>query len=574
MKERATEIPDAIGAVEDLCRRHGISALDDFLESCRAFAQEKTLNIAVLGRFKAGKSSFLNHLLGRPLLPVGVIPVTSVVTEIEWGDGERAEILFADGRTEPAPVEKIGDFISESRNPENRKQVARVRVELPSMDRYRGIRFVDTPGLESVFEHNTDASLEWLPNVGLALVAVGVDPPLSQHDIELIRNLSRYTPNISLLLTKVDVLDENERVQVREFVGKQLARYWNGAVPIFPYSVRPGFEDLRAELDRSLLSQARAGAGEQRAAILLHKVDSLVNECAGYLNVALKAAEVADSERKDLRRKILGQKESLDDTRLALKLIVRHAAGSTRSTFEGLLRPDEAPVREKLQTELDRQFPSWTRSLSMATEKFDGWMSAGLTREMAELSRKHRNEFVEPVRRTGRQLSQSLQDFRNRLSERLLETLGVPLRTTEMELRTEDPRSPDVRVGRIFDHNWELLSWVIPMALVRGAVRKHYQRKVEALVFTNLSRLASQWEEIANESLRALEKESIRRLDGLIATIEKLIASAGQQAPEIRADIERLEKWGGPGSPRRSWARLPSCKCESRQEGRPGGPPH
>jgi len=46
-------------------------------------------------------------------------------------------------------------------------------------------------------------------------VAVGVDPPLSQHDIELIRNLSRYTPNISLLLTKVDVLDEGERVQVR-----------------------------------------------------------------------------------------------------------------------------------------------------------------------------------------------------------------------------------------------------------------------------------------------------------------------------------------------------------------------
>jgi hypothetical protein len=144
------------------------------------------------------------------------------------------------------------------------------------------------------------------------------------------------------------------------------------------------------------------------------------------------------------------------------------------------------------------------------------------------------------VRRAGRQLSQSLQDFRNRLSDRMLETLGVPLRTTEMELRTEDPKSPDVRVGRIFDHNWELLSWVIPMALVRGAVRKHYHRKVEDLVFTNLSRLASQWEEIANAALRALEKESMRRLEGLIGTLEKLIASAGQQAPEIREDIERL----------------------------------
>ena len=535
-------VQDALSTVEDLCKRHEISALEDFLESCRTFAQEKTLNIAVLGRFKAGKSSFLNHLLGRPLLPIGVIPVTSVVTEIQWGAYERAEILFADGRRDQVPVDRIGNFISESQNPENSKQVARVRVELPSIDRYRGIRFVDTPGLESVFEHNSDTSLEWLPNVGLALVAVGVDPPLSQHDIELIRNLSRYTPNISLLLTKVDVLDENERAQVREFVQKQLARYWNDAVPVFPYSVRPGFEHLRAELNDSLLSQVRADAGEQRAAILLHKLDSLLTECADYLNVALKAAEVADSEREELRLKILGQRESLDDTRLALKLIVRHAAGTTRPTFESLLSFDELPLRQRLQASLDREFLSWTQSLSIATKKFDDWLRAGLTREMADLSKKHRNDFVEPVRRVSRQLSQSLQDFRNRLSERMLETLGVPLRTTEIELHTEAPKSPDVRVGRIFDHNWELLSWLIPMGLVQGAVLRHYHRKVEDLVFTNLSRLVSQWEDIVNASLVALEKESIRRLDGLTGTVEKLIASAGQQAPQIREDIQRLEE--------------------------------
>ena len=534
-------VRDALEAVGVLCVRHQIAALEDFLESCRSFAEEKILNIAVLGRFKAGKSSFLNHLFGRPLLPVGVIPVTSVVTEIRYGPEERAEVRFSDGRTERIPVDQIGEFISEARNPENAKQAALVRVELPSMERYRGIRFVDTPGLESVFEHNTDASLDWLPNVGLALVAVSVDPPLSRHDIELIRNLSRFTPNISLLLTKVDVLDPDERTQVRDFVRKQLSRYWSDSVPVFPYSVRPGFEELRSQLDQSLLSQTHAEAGEQRAAILRHKLDSLLSECADYLNVALKSAEVADSEREQLRLKILGQRESLDDARLALKLIVRHAAGTTRAAFEALLRNDELPVRGKLLEDLDREFPSWTRSLRLVLEKFDDWLRAGLTREMAELSNRHRNQFVEPVRRVSRQLSQSLQDFRNRLSERTLETLGVPLRTTEIDLRTQDPRSPDVRVGKIFDHNWELLSWLVPMALVKSAVMKHYQRKVGDVVFMNLSRLVSQWEEIVNAALRSLEKESTRRLDGLIATIEKLIASAGEEAPRIREDLTQLE---------------------------------
>lgn len=541
----AETVQGVLDAVAKLCRRHQIDALEDFLESCRSFAKEQTLNIAIFGRFKAGKSSFLNHLLGRQLLPVGVIPVTTVVTEIQYGPCEGAEIRYLDGRAEHVPVERIGEFISESANPENSKQVGRVRVALPAMERYRGIRFVDTPGLESVFEHNTDASLEWLPNVGLALVAVGVDPPLSQHDIALIRNLSRYTPNISLLLTKVDVLDEGERAEVHDFVQKQLGRYWDGSVPVFPYSVRPGFEHLRVALDERLLAQVHAGADEQRTIILRHKIDSLLQECADYLTVALKAAETADSEREELRRKILGQKEALDDTRLALRLIVRHAAGAARATFEELLRKDETPVRQQVLLELKREFPAWTRSLRVVTERFDTWLSARMTQEMAALSKAHRSEFVEPVRRVSRQLSQALQDFRNRLSERTLEALGVPLRTTEMDLHTEDPRSPDVRVGKIFDHTWELLSSVVPMALVKGAIRRHFARKVGDVVFMNLSRLASQWEAIVNAALLALEKEATRRLDGLIATVEHLMASAGQEAPQIREDLQQLEGlWG------------------------------
>ena len=174
-------------------------------------------------------------------------------------------------------------------------------------------------------------------------------------------------------------------------------------------------------------------------------------------------------------------------------------------------------------------------------ERFDEWLRDGVTREMATLSQRHRSEFLEPARRASRQLSQSLQDFRNRLAKHTLEALGVPLETTQVELTTRDPRSPDIRVGRIFDHNWELLSVAAPMSLLHGAVKRHFERRVADVVIVNLSRLAAQWEEAVSTALRVLEKDSIERLDALVATIEKLIASAGQDAPQIRADLERLE---------------------------------
>ncbi len=533
-------IRESIETVRTYCERYQITALKDFLESCQVFSEERTLNVAVLGRFKAGKSSFLNHLLGKALLPVGVIPVTSVVTEIQYGLEESAAIHFLDGRTESTTLDCIAEFISEAQNPGNRRQVGRVRVELPSMDAYRGIRFIDTPGLDSVFEHNTEASLDWIPNVGLALVAVGVDPPLSQHDIELIRKLNRYTPSISLLLTKVDLLAKDEREQVRKFVQEQLAHYWNGSVPVFPYSTQAGFEELRSKLDRDLLSQIGTESGEQRKIVLHHKVDSLLSECAGYLTLALKAAVVADSEREELRTRILGRKETIDDARLGLRLLVRHAMGATRSTFEGYLRNEEALVRRRLLTQLEKEFPSWTRSLRTAAERFDDWLRERVMEEMSEVSRRHASEFAEPLQGVGRQLAHSLQDFRNRLSERALETLGVPLRTTEMDLNAEDPRSPDVRVGKIFDRNWELLSFLVPMTLFRGTVKSHFQRKVGDVVFENLSRLVSQWEEVINNALLRLELDATRRLDDLMSTTGKLIASTGQDAPRIQQDLDHL----------------------------------
>ena len=174
-------------------------------------------------------------------------------------------------------------------------------------------------------------------------------------------------------------------------------------------------------------------------------------------------------------------------------------------------------------------------------ERFDEWLRASVTREMAGLSRRHRGEFLEPARRASRQLSQSLQDFRNRLAKQTLEALGVPLQTTQVELAAQDPRSPDIRIGRIFDHNWELLSVAVPMSLLQGAVKRRFEHRVADVVFMNLSRLASQWEEVVSAALLASEKDAIKRLDTLVATIEKLIASAGQDAPRIREDLNRLQ---------------------------------
>jgi hypothetical protein len=145
------------------------------------------------------------------------------------------------------------------------------------------------------------------------------------------------------------------------------------------------------------------------------------------------------------------------------------------------------------------------------------------------------------LHRTGKQVFRYLQDFRNRLSDSVERVFGVPLNTTEVEIEIQEPRTPDIRVGRIFDRNWELLSPVLPIALVQEIVRRHFERKVDELVHTNLSRLTSQWEASINAALLEIEKEAERRLDQLMVTVEGLIdGAAGDRAAEIRHSLDQI----------------------------------
>lgn len=89
--------------------------------------------MAVLGKFKPGKSSFLNSLAGGEILPVGVIPSTAVVTELYRAPEPTASVRLLEGGTRPVPVDAIADYVAEEKNPGNVRGAAAVDAALARM---------------------------------------------------------------------------------------------------------------------------------------------------------------------------------------------------------------------------------------------------------------------------------------------------------------------------------------------------------------------------------------------------------------------------------------------------------
>jgi GTP-binding protein EngB required for normal cell division len=532
-----------IAMASELTERFCFNDLLPLLNAIRSQTQKSELSLAVFGRFKAGKSSFLNSVLGRSLLPVGVTPLTATITEIGWGAVPYAEVLLADGSgTTTIPIESVGDYIPGNALPSNTSDAPLVRILLPGMARFRGLWLVDTPGLESVFSQNTKTTVSWSPNIDLALVAVAADPPLMAQDVALLERLLRFTPNVAVLLTKMDTLDSSGQTEVRAFVEARLRERFPKEISVFPFSVRAGFEHLRRAFQTQYLDTAVDGFHAKQHAVLTRKLNALLNSLADYLRVALAVACARDQDRAALFAQAVGTPEEHSDLKLNMQLIARHACAHTRAHIEQNVLANLAPeLSRKLRAQLDDIQSAWHGGLAQLISQFEEWLRKVLRHEMSLLSRERTDDFLHPLRDAERQFVSLLQDWREQLSQRVERLCGTPLRMTQEPVEVQPPNSPDISVGRVYDHNWELPSAVIPIRLLRAFVMRRFAERIDAEVHKNLSRLTAQWEEITHTAIRTSLQKPQEQFGELLQTVRNLLSNeSARSVEEIESSLGKI----------------------------------
>lgn len=167
-------------------------------------AQSGGFHLACVGQFKRGKSTLINALLGEPVLPTGVLPVTSLPVQVRYGPRAARLRRAGDARWEEIPLDDLPQVVTETGNPGNTRQVATVEVRLPSPLLHEGICLLDTPGLGSVFTWNTAKTHEAAPTIDALLIVSGAEPPLTQEELELLRQFADVEIPRLLILNKAD----------------------------------------------------------------------------------------------------------------------------------------------------------------------------------------------------------------------------------------------------------------------------------------------------------------------------------------------------------------------------------
>lgn len=201
----------------------------------REALETRHFRVAVVGEFNRGKTSFINALLGKEILPADGLPTTAAINRITYDDTPSSYILLKNGQRQDVNIEELADYITKltASAQANASQIEEAVVRYPSLFCRNGVDLLDTPGMND--EHSMNqVTLSRLEDVDLAIIAVNASMPFSMTERDFTAQLleSPQICQIVIAITKIDTIRPKERQKLVDFmtariqqdVGEYLAR--------------------------------------------------------------------------------------------------------------------------------------------------------------------------------------------------------------------------------------------------------------------------------------------------------------------------------------------------------------
>jgi small GTP-binding protein len=327
--------PEVLGEL-----RRASRALDrvDLLGAIEALAleRERPLRAAVVGEFNAGKSTFLNALLGEDVAPTGILPTTGTLHWVSWAPDPFARVAVRGDSDRVVPHAGLKAALSELLDA--KKVVERVFIYAP-IERLRRVEIIDTPGFNAPDPEHAKAARTAFEEAHLILWLLDASQPLKDPERVVMEQAKQLGLPILTLLNKVDRLKPEQVEQVLAHVTAGLAEA--GLQVLAPPLAMSAREALKGRLgDEAALERSRWNDVE---ALLARE---LVDRSAALKEGALRrrAARIAQTLAT-----VAEERESAETGRVELAA----RTSETRRAAARTLAARAAEVAGSLETELE-----------------------------------------------------------------------------------------------------------------------------------------------------------------------------------------------------------------------------
>lgn len=259
--------------------------------------EDEKLTISIIGQFKRGKSTVSNRILGKDVLPSGIVPVTSVITKVVYGN-EGATVKFRNGKVEETDFSQLSKYINEQENKGNHLDVDSVTVKTPATFLSNGVEFVDTPGVGSFHKNNTQAAYSYLKDSDACIFLLSVDSPINQIEIDFLASSKEYAGKFYFAVNKIDMVTEDELAQYMDYCSALICQLMETEeIRMYPVSGKTGqgIEDLT----KTIQEDCTAKIPQILDASAQKKLKSIITDACSQLDLYWKAMNLGPKDQDE-----------------------------------------------------------------------------------------------------------------------------------------------------------------------------------------------------------------------------------------------------------------------------------
>lgn len=186
------------------------------LDDIAAGLNDPALRVVIFGEFNAGKSTLINAMLGRKVLPARCRPTTGHITRVFWGPTDEVRVHLRGGKVESCPLADIESFAVLDIHCRAREDVdfIDVFVNVPLLQ--QGLVLIDTPGVHEK-EAQTNRARRAVAQADLVLFVLRATQLLGMEECKAMSWMTKELRKpVVPVLNYVNQTEPQERHEIRQ----------------------------------------------------------------------------------------------------------------------------------------------------------------------------------------------------------------------------------------------------------------------------------------------------------------------------------------------------------------------
>jgi len=211
---RANMVTD-LKQAQEFARKMELHEVVEHVDTLLLQHEHLNFNVAVVGEFKRGKSTLINALLRRQVLPANVLPCSATLNRITYGIHPLVEIHYRErdgqpGSVEQITIEQLAEYVTKL-TPESERRAADIEeaiVQYPLELCKNGVDIIDTPGLNDE-DNMTAITSSVLQRTDAAIFVILSTSPFSETEKEFLNNmLTEDLAQVLFVVNRIDSIDD------------------------------------------------------------------------------------------------------------------------------------------------------------------------------------------------------------------------------------------------------------------------------------------------------------------------------------------------------------------------------